>query len=265
MKLRLRFVAVLVFAGSSLLWFGCTPAPQPTEETDVGWTLVVIGDSSLWELGKAFEAQIESDVGVEVRLEDFALPSLSAGQVLEVLRTGSSDNYRLLDLPDALREADVVVMFTNPMQSVDPEMPHDLALCFESVFPESCGPETLETWISDLIAIWDEILELREGQPTVLRATDLYNPLVVPWQEAGVFEACTACWENISYAARTAAGARNIPFLSRLDAFNGPAHDEDPRVKGFIVGDGEHPSELAGRYTAELLSQMGYEPLHSRE
>jgi hypothetical protein len=116
-----------------------------------------------------------------------------------------------------------------------------------------------------LIAIWDEIVQLREGQPTVLRATDLYNPLVVDWQEAGVFEACTTCWENMSDAARRAAEARNIPFLSRLDAFNGLAHDEDPRAKGFIVSDGEHPSELAARYTAELLSRMGYDPLYPQE
>lgn len=263
--MRSGFTFVFLFAVSSLLWLGCTPSPESTEEPDNVWTLVVLGDSSLWELGKALEAQIESDVGVEVRLEDFALPALSAGQVLEVLHTGSSDNLRLLDLSAALKEADMVVMFVNPMQSIDPQLPLDLDVCFESGLPESCGPETLERWISDLIAIWDEIIQLREGQPTILRATDLYNPLVVPWQEAGVFEACTKCWENLSDAARSAAEARSIPFLSRLNAFNGPAHDEDPRIKGFIISDGEHPSELAARYTAELLSQMDYEPLHAEE
>jgi hypothetical protein len=118
MKVRLGFAAVLVFAVSSLLWLGCTPSPEATEEIDAGWTLVVIGDSSLWELGKALESQIESDVGVDVRLEDFALPSLSAGQVLEVLQNGTSANYRLLDLPDALREAEMVVMLVNPTQSI---------------------------------------------------------------------------------------------------------------------------------------------------
>ena len=66
---------------------------------------------------------------------------------------------------------------------------------------------------------------------------------------------------DISNASRLAAEAHGIPFLSRLDAFNGPNHDEDPRKKGYIVSDGEHPSDLAGQFTAELLSTMGYEPV----
>ncbi len=46
------------------------------------WQLVVIGDSSLWGLGEAYASQIERDLAVKVTLEDFALPSLSAGTVL---------------------------------------------------------------------------------------------------------------------------------------------------------------------------------------
>jgi hypothetical protein len=65
------------------------------------------------------------------------------------------------------------------------------------------------------------------------------------------------------YAVRLAAEAYDIPFLSRYDAFNGANHNEDPREKGYIRSDGEHPSDLAGQYTAELLSQMGYEPVPS--
>ena len=65
----------------------------------------------------------------------------------------------------------------------------------------------------------------------------------------------------MSYAARLAAEAYDIPFLSGLDAFNGQDHKEDPRKKGFIMGDGEHPTLVAGQYTAELLSKMGYEPV----
>jgi len=110
-------------------------------------------------------------------------------------------------------------------------------------------------------AIWAKILELRAGQPTILRATDIYNPLVSPWNEHDVFEACTVCWGNMSNAARLAAEAYDIPFLSRYDAFNGVNHNEDPREKGYIRSDGEHPSTLAGQYTADLLSQMGYEPV----
>jgi hypothetical protein len=60
---------------------------------------------------------------------------------------------------------------------------------------------------------------------------------------------------------RQSAEAVNVPFLSRYDAFNGLQHAEDPREKGFIRPDGEHPTSLACQFTAELLSKMGYAPV----
>jgi hypothetical protein len=227
------------------------------------WDLVVIGDSSLWGLAEAFASQIEADLGVKVVDHDSTVGGLSAGMVLEALQTGESSNRRLAALPDALRDAEVVVMFVNPLDSVDPEKPLDLDGCFHLKPPKSCSPETWEEYTADLIAIWGKILELRAGQPIILRATDIYNPVVSTWNRYEIYDACTECWENQSNAARLAAKAYDIPFLSRYDAFNGANHEEDPREKGLIDRDGEHPSELASQYTAELLSQMGYDPVRS--
>lgn len=255
----IRILPVL-FAAAALIE-GCAARTELPQGKNAVWHLVVIGDSSLWNFGKAFAAQIEQDVGVEVELDDYSRPALSAGEVLQALQTGVSTRYGLEKLPDALKEAEVVVMFVNPVNSIDPDYPLNLDGCFVFQAPGDCEPETFEQWISDLKAIWAEILELRQGQPTILRATDLYNPLVIPWKERGVFEACTNCWENMSNAARLAAEAYQIPFLSRLDAFNGPNHQEDPREKGYIVSDGEHPSVHAAEFTADLFSELGYEPV----
>lgn len=244
----------------SLLLAGCATTVLP-QGPDAVWHLVVIGDSSLWRLGGAFVSQIEKDVGVKVVLEDFTLGALSAGEALQVLQTGETSRAQLQKLPAALRDAEVVVMFVNPLDSVDTEKPLNLDGCFVSNAPSACEPASFEKWTTDLKAIWAEIFKLRKGRPTILRATDIYNPLVSPWNKHGVFEACTECWENMSDAARLAAEAYNIPFLSRYDAFNGVNHDEDPREKGYIGSDGEHPSDLGGQYTAELFSQMGYEPV----
>jgi hypothetical protein len=246
---------------AAVLLEGCATPSELPQGPNAVWHLVVIGDSSLWKLGRAFASQIERDVGVEVELDDYAWPALSAGEVLQALHTGESTRPGLEELSNELKDAEVVVMFVNPVNSIDPERPLNLDGCFVFQAPDTCDPEDFEKWISDLKAIWAEILVLRNGQPTILRATDLYNPLVIPWKEQGVFEACTRCWENMSDAARLAAEAYRIPFLSRLDAFNGPNHVEDPREKGYIVGDGEHPSDLAAQFTAGLLSQMGYEPV----
>lgn len=221
------------------------------------WDLVVIGDSSMWRLGSAYTAQIEKDVGVKVVPHEYTIGGLEAGKVLRSLQSGDV----LFRLPNDLREAEVVVMFVNPLLSIDPQNPHDFTACFESKEPGPCGMDTLEKYITDLKAIWGEIFELRADQPVILRATDIYNPLVTNWQKNGVFEACTECWVNMSEANRIAAEAYNIPFLSRLQAFGGPDFTDNPREKGFIDKDGEHPTELMGQYTAELLSKMGYEPV----
>lgn len=255
---KVRFYSVLLVLG--VFTAGCT-SPKLPQGSSAVWHLVVIGDSSLWELGEAYAVQIEKDVGVQVELEDFALPALSAGKVLEVLQTGKSSNSRLEKLPAALKEAEVVVMFVNPIDSIDPEKPLNLDGCFTYSAPESCSPETFKSWTEDLKAIWAEIFKLRKGKETILRATDLYNPLVKGWKETGVFDACTECWVNMSDAARLAAEAYNIPFLSRLKAFSGADHTEDPREKGYIREDGEHPNELGAQFTAQLLSQMGYAPV----
>jgi hypothetical protein len=252
----------------SLLLTACaaptaSPTVQPALSTgaDAVWHLVVIGDSTLWGLARALATQIEQDVGVTVVKQDFALGGLSAGAVLQAIETGQASNPKLKELPPLLSDADVVVMFVNPEDSVDPDKPLDFQGCFRFKPPVSCPPESFEQYTADLQAIWSAIIEARAGQPTILRAIDIYNPVVSRWVKYDQFEACDMCWSNQSNAVRLAAEALGIPYLSRYDAFNGTSHTEDPREKGFIISDGVHPSDKASRFTAELLAEMGYEPV----
>jgi hypothetical protein len=258
---RCGAISVFFLLVSLLILAACTtPSPRAVMPTgpDVVWDLVIIGDSSLWKLGKAYAAQIEKDVGVKVVLHDFSNRYSSAGTVLKVLAPGDDQSEGLVT---ALRDAEVVVMFVNPMDSIDPQKPHDLEQCFLNKAPESCPPEAFEKYTADLEAIWAEIFKLRDSQPIILRATDIYNPLVRPWTLKKVLEPCTTCWEMMNNAAQMAAETYHIPFLSRHNAFNGVTHFEDPREKGYIDPDGEHPTDLMGQYTAELLSKLGYAPV----
>lgn len=241
---------------------GCQSTTQELTMPTDQWTLVVIGDSSVWGLGTAFAAQIEKDVGVEVVLKDFAKGNLSADDVLKEL-SGEGMRFDIRELPMALEDADVVVMWVNPSDSFDPEKPIDIRGCLlnSPYLPITCSPETLELFIADVESIWAKIIEISDGRPIILRAMDIYMPLVAPHKKSGLTEVCSECFVNTSNAARSAAETYAIPFLSRYDAFNGPDHLEDPREKGYIVADGEHPSDLACEFTAELLSQMGYEPV----
>jgi hypothetical protein len=236
-----------------------TPPEMPGGPGTI-WNLVIIGDSSLWRHGTAIASQIEKDMGIEVKLNDFALPALQASTVLYALQTGESSNMKLQSLPDAVKEAQMVVMFVNPTGSLVKEKPLNLDGCFMMSPPKACEMETYAQYTVDLKAIWAKIIELRAGQPTILRATDIYNPLVDDWSENNILDACNQCWGNMSAAARQAAEAYNIPFLSRYDAYNGLDHHQDPKVMGYIAEDGEHPSEQGAEYTAQLLSEMGYEP-----
>jgi lysophospholipase L1-like esterase len=232
---------------------------------DAVWQLVVIGDSSLWGLGEAYARQIERDMGVKVELYDCTVSTLSAVEVLGALDTGKSRDLMLKNLPPYLEQAEVVVMFANPNDSPNPQANTDIDKCFRNLPVDSCPPQAFDIYTTDMQAIWEKILELRQGQPTILRAVDFYTPFVEPWQESGAFDSCTACWETFSQATHQAAEANGIPFLSRFDAFSGPAHDEDPRAKGLIDADGVHPSPQAAELTAQLLGEMGYEPTLRKE
>jgi hypothetical protein len=198
---------------------------------------------------------------VQVKVSDLWVGGLSARRVLNALQTGEDEMYRLQILPEALKDAEVVVMFVNPVESINPEVPLDMDGCFISKLPESCSVAAFEQYVTDLKAIWALIFELRAGQPIILRATDIYNPLVSRWIKFDVYEPCHECWQNMSVANRLAAEAFNIPFLSRYDTWNGEDHLEDPREKGFTLDDDEHPSDLGVAYTVEMLAKLGYEPV----
>lgn len=252
--MAISWIALFVLAA------GCTSTADLPTGKDAEWTVVIIGDSSMWEHGAAIASQIEKDRGVKVVLEDFALPALRASSVREVFETGKSSNMKLEALPDAVREAEVIVMFVNPLGSIDPVKPLDLEGCFGGVEPGDCSIETMDIYISDLKTIWGKIIELRKGKATILIATDIYNPLINDWDKAGIYNGCDICWSNMSAANRLAAQAYNIPFISRYDTLNGPDHREDPREKGYIRDDGEHPTVLMGEAFAKLLADLGYAP-----
>lgn len=243
----------------SLVLAGCAPAELPKGAGAV-WHLVILSDSSLWEVGEAYAARIEKDMGVKVVLEDYSFSAMSAGNVLNVLKGKPTESARMEKLPSVLAEAEVVVMFLNPDLSIMPGNPLDLSGCFMREAPKNCELAAMQQWIADLKAIWAEIFRLRQGKATILRATDIYNPLVADWKKAGIFDTCTACWVNQSAANRQAAEAFKIPFLNRYDLMNGADHAQDIVAKGYI-SDGEHLSKAGAQVVADLLAQMGYQPV----
>ena len=261
------FKLMLYILFSIAIVTGCALSPQRsamvTMPTDEIWDLVVIGDSSIDRIGEAFASQIENDVGVMVVVEDYVADGLRIGDVISVLQHKGAFRDELRDLPTDLADADVVVMFIgNPIGSIISENPWNMDGCGHvSALPKNCNPAALEKYITDLKWIWGEIFRLRNGQQTILRTMDMYNPIVNIWNEKDIFLECTRCLENHSNAIRLAAEAYHIPFISRYDVYNGVNHDEDSRERGYIRSVGFHVSNLGIQVLIEMLAQLGYEPV----
>jgi hypothetical protein len=257
LKITEKFVKnkLLIFALTLILVSCSSPAASMPTGPDAEWNVLVIGDSTIWNIGRPLASQIEEDVGVKVKLHEWWYHGYSVGQVLQALESYEKG------LPALIEDAEYVVIWVNPGGSEIPETSMDFGACFGLGTPGSCPPEAFTKFTANMEAIYARIFELRDGQPTIVRALDFYNPLVSRWINYGSFEKCNFCFENLSDATRLAAEAYNIPFLSRYDAYNGVNHDEDPREKGYIQADGVHPSVLGGEYTAELLAKMGYDPV----
>jgi hypothetical protein len=240
-----------------------TPSGMPTG-SDITWRLVVVSEASGWGLGAAFANQITTDVGVNVVVDDFALEGLTTSEVLEVLKNGTSSIPGLSGLPEALKNADVILLAPSPVYGNNLDTLVSLQSCMAASpsVPKGCSPDAFNSYTTDLEAIWAKIFEIRAGKPTILRGLDAATPLVRFWLANGTFEACTSCWQTYSTAARKASEAFNIPFFSRYDVFNGKEHRIDPFIIGYVRGDGVHPNDSAQIYTSQLLAELGYSPVY---
>ena len=256
-------VAGALLAGCTTSW-GSRPKLIPTEtfvEKKDKWDLVFFSDSSGWGVAELYAAHLEKDLGVTVEVHDLAGPSLSAGSVLAALRGERSPYPASVDVAALVREAEVVVVYGNPLESRSESFPWDWN-CVSSKAPyaRDCAPETFETYRAHLGLIYEEILRLRGDSPILIRAFDAYNPLYSVYREQGVYDECVGCWENYNAAIHHAAATHNVPVARVFDAFNGPNHDENPRDKGYIGGDGIHTTTLGRQVLANALREIGYGP-----
>jgi hypothetical protein len=223
------------------------------------WDLVFFSDSSGWGVAERYAAYIEEDLGVAVEVHDLASGSLSAGSVLAALRGEPSRYARSVDVPGLVRDAQVVVVYGNPLDSISESHPGDWnCVSSQAPYARDCGPETFDAYRAHLGAIYEEILRLRGDAPVLIRAFDAYNPLYSVYGEQGVYEECVGCWENYNEAIHQAAAAHGVPVARVFEAFNGRKHDEDPRDKGYIGSDGEHTTELGRQVIADCLRELGY-------
>lgn len=220
----------------------------PATDTEP-WDLLYISDSSGWRVGEAYAELAAEELGVEVRLVDWRVPSLSMLHAID----------KIAAFPQRVADAEIIVLWANPAGSGVRD-DH----CASEVTPASPPPEplTVDEW-APFGALFEQafadIWAARDGAPVVLRATDLYVPILDVWQQVGVAEACTTSWQAMSDAVRSAADESGATMVSAYDALNGPNHDVDLAQAGYLR-DTFHLNDAGGAVVAEALAAEGFEP-----
>lgn len=278
------FVLVMEIMLIALLLFGCstprgtptqvppTAAPTPTNSSDGSevWDLVYISDSSGMGVADKYAAHIEQDMGVHIEVHDLWGGGNSAQYILGALR---GERYLTtfihmgVDLVPFIEEAEVIVVYGNPLESETAEHPWDWNCAIgydddpECLASTSCGEETFAQYEADLAAIYEEIFAIRGGEPVILRTADWYLPWgpLETWRTCGHEQMCKQCQLNWLEAIHRVADEYGVPVAGLMEAFSGPNLDREmPRE---FIRDDVHPSDEGAAAIADVLADLGYEPV----
>lgn len=216
------------------------------------WDLIFFSDSTGWDVAQKYAIHIENDLGVTVNVWDMASGGLSLGHLMERLE---QNEFWL----DHLAQAEVVVIFANPEDSVSKTNPGNWSCVSREYQVTNCDLETFDQYIEDLSTFYEKVFELRDGQPTIIRAFNTYVPIYSVWKKEGIFDECRQCFLNFTKAIEIAAAKYNVPVGPTFEVFNGVDYDEDPRDKGYIGSDGLHTTDDGSQVMADTLRLLGYE------
>lgn len=250
-------VLVLVFILPILAACSPKPAPNPLMELE-SWDLVFISPSNGWGVADAYAAMIEEDTGIPVVVHDLSTGTLSAGMVLDGM-DGGGNQLSLKSLPDLLPEAEVVVIsMLDPRDSVDPNAEGNWNCLGPTNFVDECPAEPLKPFYDDMSTIFTRVFEARDGQPTIVRAFDIYS-FPGDWKRDGVYEDCLTCWRDMMLAGfYEVTASYNIPTAHVFEAWSAPDFSSNPDEG--LFSDGTHPNEAGAKAEAQLLRELGYEP-----
>jgi hypothetical protein len=252
-------VALLVAAcgGDETAGDGADPNGVDASMAELGqWDLVVFADRNFTpeDMAGAYARRITADTGIAVEAQDFALTGLESERILAMIRDEAFPN-----LERAIAEAEVIVVNgTPPSIDLDPCLGGSVR---DRGDVPAYTADDFAPYVGVLGDIYDEILRLRDGAPTIVRAMDFYNPWLDVWEENGVAEACTAAWQEFSAAAERAAGEAGVPFVSMYDLLNGPDHQQDMGEAGYLTGAMWQANEAAGTLMVDALAATGYAPV----
>lgn len=248
------------------------------------WDLLIISDSTNWNVGQAYAKLIETDMGVKVNLHDCWVGTLTIKHVLETMQSegqwssfvGDKSCYK--PLPDLIKEAEVMVLEGNQLESKPSDgtwdIPENFLSCYYGGYQgkssqpgfdtykenmmKGCTPETWSTYKNQLSSILDEINKIRAGEPLILRMTNMYIPIHETWRQFDVDDVCTKCFGYASDVVEQVAEEYGVPVADTMHTLSGNDKLSDPPSE-YLQGDGIHPNEKGAQVIATLLQRTGYE------
>jgi len=224
------------------------PPPTPTEEVEE-WTYVALGDSTAVccesrPYPTYYAEFIEQDLNVKVNLINLGIGSSTSTDLLESLT--KSDYYR-----SYISKAQVITIVITA---------NDLNLSCPG-YEQACVDEQFVTAGQNFTAIIKEILSLASPEDTIIRTQTYFNPYVNTFIAEGTFDEMNALLDRWNQQIIDIATQYNIPVADVYKDFNGPNGDQDPGDKGYLYSDGRHANNAGALRMAELLRELGYEPL----
>ena len=259
----MRTVTVMVVSALVLVVSSCGGTEsQPAEsrlDTSEPWELVWISDSMGSRVAEAWADRIEESEAVEVRVHNHISGFMTIEEAQEMITNEAA-------IRAEVASAEIIVVYGNASYSA----PNDMDTCARSGADPRDPPErsTSADFAPDFAPygdvfrdVFDTVFELRASQPTVIRTYDQFSGSLADWREAGIEPECTAGWEAQADAIHEAADEYGVLTASFYDEFNGTNHDEDPREKGYISGDGWHTSPEGTTSQVEVLHALGYDPI----
>jgi hypothetical protein len=236
------FLSLLILAACSTIQQP-PRTPGPTEKDT--WDYLALGDTrtAVSDWPYLYAAHIEADLGVEVIVHNWGSSYQTSEALLELLHENVS-------LQETVREAEIVTVWTGGYTVGDSLVkPHLL-----------CTDALLDYFESNLDGIIGTIREIQNPYTSMIRLLEFHQYRVNILKEMGAFEEKKACLEAYNDRIHWVGEKYGIPVAAVHTAINGPDGEVDAYEAGFLKNHYAF-SQIGDALIAELLRQLGYEPL----
>jgi len=249
MMYRVSLILALIL---SLLLFGCA-SQQVTTLPDVAgqtWDYVVIGSSiGTWWMAH-YGSLLESNLSVKIVYKSYYVANQKVSALLDRVM---NDEF----LREDIRNAEVITIgigFADTSEAI-------YVYGASHANDRAKLQQELKTFRETYNSMLTEVVSLAPPTHTIIRIMDFYCPYVRRHTEDGVYGSTKRDWKSFNEVIVQAGRQHGIPVARVFQAFNGPSGDDDPDDRGYLSGDGTHPTLEGYKLIAEEFRKLGYQYL----